>query len=208
MRALVFGVLLSWSFVALQAQSGTDTLKFEEDTHYVVVSDAKTPAPTVTEYFSLFCGHCLQFEGILPDFKEALPEGTTFQKSHVTYLPKDNELVGEGMVRAFVTMEKLGKTEELSKAFFIHIHFEKKEIPNIAEIKNIFLANGVSDEEFEKVYNDPEVISAANAMSQIWLDKRVVSVPTMVVNGKYRINMGSVKNLNQLNSLVKYLLAL
>ena len=208
MRALVFTFLFSLTIWAVQAQSGEDTIQFEEDTHYVIVADAKTAEPTVTEYFSLFCGHCLQFEGILEDFKKALPEGTAFSKSHVTYLPKDNELVGEGMVRAFVAMEKMDKLEALSKAFFIHIHFEEKKIESIDDIRKVFLANGVTAAEFDKVFNDPEVIKEADAMSKIWLTKRVVSVPTMVVNGKYRVNMGSVKTLSELNSLVKYLLEL
>lgn len=182
--------------------------QFKENKHFVVVAKEKTAEPTVTEYFSLFCGHCFQFEGLIDDFKKALPEGTHFKKSHVTYLPKDNELVGEGIVRAFIAMDKLGKREELSKVFLIHIHLEQKEIKSLEDIKAIFLANGVSDEEYEAAFNDEEVIKKAAAMSTDWIEKRVISVPTLVVNGKYRVNMGSVKNLEELNELVKYLLGL
>lgn len=199
MRALGFVCLFMLTVSIAKAQ-------FEENKHYVVLETEQTAEPTVTEFFSLFCGHCFQFEGLITDFKKALPSGTNFEKSHVTYLPKDNETVGEGIVRAFVAMEKLGKREELSKAFFIKIHLEQQDIANLGDIKKIFLANGVSETDYDKAFNDPEVIKEATAMSAIWLKQGIASVPTIVVNGKYRLNMGSVKSLNELNSLVGFLL--
>ena len=199
MRVLGFMCLFMLTVAIAKAQ-------FEENKHYVVLETAKTAEPTVTEFFSLFCGHCFQFEGLISDFKKALPSGTNFEKSHVTYLPKDNETVGEGIVRAFVAMEKLGKREELSKAFFIKIHMEQKDIASLDDIKKVFTDNGVSEADYDKVFNDPAVVQEASVMSKIWLKKGIASVPTLVINGKYRLNMGSVKSLDELNALVSFLL--
>lgn len=199
MRALGFVCLFMLMVSVAKAQ-------FEENKHYVVLETAQTAEPTVTEFFSLFCGHCFQFEGLIADFKKSLPSGTNFEKSHVTYLPKDNETVGEGIVRAFVAMEKLGKREELSRAFFSKIHLEQKDIASLGDIKKVFTENGVSSEEFDKVFNDAEVVKEASEMSQLWLKKGIASVPTLVINGKYRLNMTSVKSLDELNALVSFLL--
>lgn len=199
MRAIAIVCLMMLSAGLAQAQ-------FEENKHYVVVAEEETAEPTVTEYFSLFCGHCFQFEGLIPGFKNGLPKGTNFKKSHVTYLPKGNDVVGQGIVRAFVAMEKLGKRAELSKAFFIKIHLEQQNIASLDDVKQVFLDNEVSEADYNKAFNDPEVIAEAARMSEAWQKKGVDSVPTMVINGKYRLNMNSVKSLEELNSLVTFLL--
>ena len=57
-----------------------------------------------------------------------------------------------------------------------------------------------------EAFNDPEVIAEAAKMSSIWEDKGIASVPTLVVNGKYRLIMPSVRSLQELNALVNFLL--
>lgn len=199
MRALVFLCLFGLGVAPAQAQ-------FNEGVHYTVVSEAKTEKPTVTEFFSLFCGHCYQGESMFQEFAKGLPEGTSFKKSHVTYIPRDKPEVGNGIVQAFIAMEKLGKSKELTKVFFDYIHKEQKDIASLAAIKEIFVANGVTAEEFETAYNDKEVAAAATLMQKAWMDKQIESVPTLVVNGKYRVNMRSLENTQQMDSLVKFLL--
>lgn len=103
-------------------------------------------------------------------------------------------------------MEKLGRRKELTKVFFDHIHKDMKDIPSLEAIKEIFVANGVTAEEFEAAYNDKEVAAAATLMQTAWMDKQIESVPTLVVNGKYRVNMRSIKSVQEMDSLVKFLL--
>jgi len=185
--------------VSLQAQ-------FKEGEHYTVVSDTKTEKPMVTEFFSLFCGHCFQGESMFQEFAKGLPEGVSFEKSHVTYIPRENPEVGNGMVQAFIAMEKLGKRKELTEVFFNLIHKEGKQFASMEEVKTVFVANGITAEAFDVAYNDAGVVAEAKAMQKIWLDKEIESVPTLVINGKYRVNMGTLDNVQQMDSLVKFLL--
>lgn len=203
MRTLVFLCLFGLSIASSQAQVQS---QFNEGVHYTVVSETKTEKPTVTEFFSLFCGHCYQGESMFQEFAKALPEGTSFKKSHVTYIPRDNPEVGNGIVQAFIAMEKLGKSKELTKVFFDYIHRDQKDIKSLTAIKEIFVANGVTAEEFDAAYNDKEVAAAATLMQKVWVDKQIESVPTLVVNGKYRVNMRTLENVQQMDSLVKFLL--
>ena len=198
MRVLLVFVLLVCAFAA-KAQ-------FEEGKHFTVVSEDKTEEPTVTEFFSLFCSHCFQFEPMLGQFQQALPNGTKFEKSHVSYMPRNNEPVQEGIVKAFITMQKLGKEKQLSKIFFNHIHQERKPLETIESIKTLFVNNGVSSADFDKVYGSESVADETKAMMDVWQEKKVNSVPTVLVNGKYLVNMGSLSNMSDLNGLVNYLL--
>lgn len=201
MRTITFCLLLTLSSVQLLAQS-----TFEEGKHYEVVADQKTEKPTVTEFFSLFCGHCFQFEALVDTVAASLKAGTKFEKSHVNYLPRNNEATQFGIVKAFIAMQDLGMQKELSAQFFSAIHLKQIVIDSEDDIKQIFLANNISEEKFQKVYTDPELIKRAKVMAKQWEEKKVSNVPTLVVNGMYKIDMGSVKSIEELVALTNFLL--
>jgi len=202
MRVLAICLVLALSTLSLSAQK-----TFKEGKHYEVVSNQKTAKPTVTEFFSLYCGHCFQFEALVDTLAASLKGGAKLEKSHVNYLPRDNEETQFGIVKAFVAMQDLGIQKELTAQFFAAIHMKGIDIDSVDDIKQVFLANDVSEEKFKALFNDPDLISRAEAMSKLWEEKKVTNVPTLVVNGMYKIDMSSVRSLQQLIDLTNYLLA-
>lgn len=202
MRTLTFCVLLILSAVQLSAQS-----TFQEGKHYEVVADKKADKPTVTEFFSLYCGHCFQFEALVDTVAASLTAGTKFEKAHVNYLPRNNPATQFGIVKAFIAMQDLGMQKELTGQFFAAIHLKGIEIDSEEDIKQIFLANDVSEEQFRKIYTNPDLIKRAEVMAKLWEEKKVDNVPTLVVNGMYKIDMGSVRSIEELVALTNFLLA-
>lgn len=201
MRTITLCLLLTLSSVQLLAQNA-----FTEGKHYEVVADKKTDKPTVTEFFSLYCGHCFQFEALVDTVAASLKAGTKFEKSHVNYLPRNNEATQFGIVKAFIAMQDLGMQKELTAQFFAAIHLKQVEIDSEEDIKQIFLANDISEEKFQKVYTDPKLIKRAEAMAKLWEEKKVNNVPTLVVNGMYKIDMASVRSIEELVALTNFLL--
>lgn len=200
MRIFVVCLLLMISSLSV-AQTG-----FQEGKHYEVVAKDRSSRIEVTEFFSLFCGHCFQFEALIDTLKASLKPEATFQKSHVSYLPRDNEQAQKAIVKAFLTMRELEKEEELTKQFFAAIHVKGLKMDTIEEIKKIFLANDVNETAFDMIFNSEEIAYRADEMSKLWLEKKVSSVPTFLVNGKYLINMQSLSNIGELIALTNYLL--
>ncbi|MFT7156048.1 MAG: thiol:disulfide interchange protein DsbA [Parvicella sp.] len=201
MRTLTICFILTLSSVTLFAQNS-----FQEGTHYEVVSDQRTATPTVTEFFSLYCGHCFNFEALVDTLKASLIDGAKFEKSHVNYLPRNNPETQMGIVKAFIAMQDLGMQKELSAQFFAAIHMKGIQIDSVDDIKQIFLANDVSEEKFQKLFSDPDLIKRATAMSKEWEKKKVDNVPTLLVNGMYKIDVVRLSSLSQLVSLTNYLL--
>ncbi|MHA7102843.1 thiol:disulfide interchange protein DsbA/DsbL [Roseivirga pacifica] len=179
--------------------------KFQEGVHYNVVSEKASEEPVVTEFFSLYCGHCFQFEAYLDTLKTSI-NGAKFEKSHVSYIPQNDSLQGVAIVKAFVMMEELGKMPELSKQFFARIHLGEEPLTDVAGIKEIFEANEVSSSEFDKLFANKSINEKTEDMVQLWQDRQIMSVPTLVVNDKYRINMGSVGSMGELIELTNVLL--
>ncbi|MBO3700128.1 thiol:disulfide interchange protein DsbA/DsbL [Roseivirga sp. E12] len=202
MRILTICLVLTLTAVSLQAQK-----TFQEGKHYEVVSQEKSMRIQVTEFFSLFCGHCFQFEALVDTLEASLGSEAIFRKSHVDYLPRDNEKAQFDIVKAFVTMGELDMEKELTRQFFAAIHAKGMKMDTPEEIKKIFLANDVNEVEFDRLFNGEEVEYRAKEMAKLWEEKKVTNVPTLVVNGMYKIEMGSVRSLQELIDLTNYLLA-
>lgn len=180
--------------------------QFKEGVNYDVVAEKATAEPTVTEFFSLFCGHCFQFEPLVGDVKEKLKEGTKFEKSHVDYIPRDNPDVQLGIVKAFVIMDEMGdKGTEIMQYFFNQIHLVGRVIDTNNVIKQMFWEQGVSKENVEKLFSSKDIEDKAKKMARVWEEKQITNVPTLLVNGKYKINMSSVRSIDELMELVNFL---
>jgi thiol:disulfide interchange protein DsbA len=157
---------------------------FEEGVHYEVIADEATSKPEITEFFSFYCVHCYRFEPIAKEMKSEYPNA--FQKAHVSFIsPRGN--VGEEMTQAFVVAEKLGKSDELSAAIFDYNFNKNNMLTSKEDIRNVFIVNGVSGEEFDKAMKSFTVRTAAARMDRRATNLGVNATPTFIVNGKYKM---------------------
>lgn len=202
--------VLAFLFVAVMISTACgqtekkQELKFKEGEHYEVVNETRSEEPMVTEYFSHYCGHCFQFERFVDTVKAQV--NADFVKSHVSYIPKNDSVVAMSMVKAFVIMQELDIEKTVSPQMFAAVHLGEERIDTEEKIKSIFLLNDITSEQYDELYNSQEVYDKAKAMSEIWLERRITTVPTLVVNDKYKINMGSVQSIDELIELTNELL--
>ena len=191
-------VLLMFSAACAQSEKKVES-KWKEGEHYEIVSEKASAEPKVTEFFSHYCGHCFQFERFIDTVKTAVK--VPFEKSHVSYIPQDDSLVAMSMVKAFVIMQELDIEKDVSPQMFAAIHMTNESMDSEEAIKSIFLANEITSEQYDELYTSQGVNEKAKAMSELWLERGVTSVPTLVVSDKYKVNMGSVTSLDELIEL-------
>lgn len=180
--------------------------QYQENVHYSVVSETATATPNVTEYFSMYCGTCYKFEPIVPQIEAALKPGTKFEKSHVDYLPHDNPVMQAGIVQAFVIMEEMGAKGVAVRAYFFdQIHVKRRVVDSMSVIKKMFEETGLTKAEVDKYFADEVLQDKAKLMAKAYLSKKVTSVPSFVVNGKYSVDIGSVGSIEELIALINFL---
>lgn len=191
------------------------TAEFKEGVHYKVVGPIKTDGPVVKEYFSFYCGHCYQFEYLVGSIKEHLPEGAKFEKSHVDFLSFASKKMQQMLTRALITAEKMGMAEQQIAAIFKYIHVHRAVPTSQQDIRNVFVLNGADGDEFDRIMASEEVAKAAAIMKEnqdrLSQKRDLTSVPSVVVNGKFMIDVHGLdkNNLEQeYNALIKYLLTL
>lgn len=170
---------------------GLQAVELKEGVHYEVVSTTATSKPEIKEFFSYYCPHCLSFEPLADKLKvSAGKQGIEFKKSHVDFLRAAGPDIQALLTRALVASEKLNKPE-VSKAIFNYIHKQRAVFTSEKDVKNLFIVHGVSAEEFDKAFNSFPVKAAAKKMKseqdRLARTRVLSSVPTFIVNGKYKI---------------------
>lgn len=168
-----------------------ESFVYEEGTHYARLEvPVKTRHPdkvVVTEYFSYACPHCYEFEPLLQKWKEELPDNVIFDRSPAIWRAPGYEL----FARTYYTADALGVLEDIHTPFFQAIHSTPLSARNAIDLEWVtrFMAEqGVDPTVFVKTFNDSFGVKAqyqqANARQRVY---RAVGVPSLIVNGKYRI---------------------
>ncbi|MEM6579989.1 MAG: thiol:disulfide interchange protein DsbA/DsbL [Pseudomonadota bacterium] len=137
----------------------------------------------VVEFFWYGCGHCYNFEPLLEVWKETLPADVDFRGSPAMW----NETM-ELHARAFYAAEVLGVLDEMNPVIFQAMNVDKKRLASEGEIEALFVANGVSAEDFSKAFNSFGVSSQVNQAAARARSAKITGTPAMMVNGKYHIS--------------------
>tara|TARA_R110002050_G_scaffold231244_3_gene366997 strand:+ start:3091 stop:3777 length:687 start_codon:yes stop_codon:yes gene_type:complete len=189
--------------------------KYTEGEHYTKVSETASKNAEVREYFSFYCPHCLRFEPFMESVKKNLPEGVKFERNHVDFLRAASPEVQSMLSKAVVAAEQLGMESKLVGAIFNYLQIQRAVITSEKDIRNIFVLNGADGEKFDKLMKSFSVNSHAKSMKkhQDTMSKSgaLKSVPTVIVNNKYRINTQALDKTNfeqDYKDLINYLLTL
>ncbi|AOT06758.1 thiol:disulfide interchange protein DsbA/DsbL [Pseudoalteromonas luteoviolacea] len=183
---------------------------FKESVHYETLSLEKSKTPRVVEFFSFYCPHCYKFEGPARALHASLPVSVPFEKIHVNFLgglpPEAQSYLSYG----YIIAKQFGVESPVVDQIFKTIHEQNGRFASMKDVQKLLEAHGVSAEKFDAALASMPVISAENAMQND--QKRfsesgaLKSVPTFIVNDKYRVVINSLKSQAEFNELVKYLL--
>jgi len=191
---MLIRILLN-SLVALAATTtlsvGVAKDTYVEGTHYEVIDipvetglESELPRKVeVVEVFSYMCVHCYSFDPLVNRWEQGKSAQAVFNRLPAVF-SSDWAL----MAQAFYTAEILGVAEQMHEPLFAAIHTKPKNIRDEDILAALFEDNAsVSKAEFSKSYNSFFVrsrVMQARAKSRAY---GITGVPTMIVNGKYRV---------------------
>jgi len=189
--------------------------KYQEGKQYTTVNEGVTMVPEVREYFSFYCPHCFRFEPFFAKVRKDLPKNTNFIRNHVDFLRATTPEIQGMLSKALAVAEQLPNKDKLISAIFNYIHVQRASFSSEKDIRNVFVLNGVDGGKFDKLMKSFMVNAKAKKMkkNQDFFAKKgaLTGVPTIIVNGKYRINMQALnkKDTEQdFKNIINYLLAL
>ncbi|SKA55529.1 thiol:disulfide interchange protein DsbA/DsbL [Photobacterium toruni] len=191
---LISAALLSFSVHAAN---------FTEGNYYKVLDQPQSTTPIVTEYFSFYCPHCFQFESIIRKLKTKLPDNVNLQKMHVSFIGGS---MGKVMSKAFATAVILNVTDKMVPVLFNRIHTLNQPPHNEAEIRQLFIDEGVPAAVFDGAFNSFSVNAMVVRFDESFEAAELTGVPAVIVNNKYLVKTSDIKSVDEYFELVNFLL--
>lgn len=176
-------------------------LRFQEGVHYDVISEQATSRNDVVEYFSYNCPHCFSFDPMLESYLHQKPENVQFRRIPVTF----GRQTWKMSARAYVLAKALGKEEMLHSKIFHKVQSLNRPFRNEQDIKNFFLANGIIEESFIKALKSFTATTLTKSHQSMIKKYAIASVPTVIVNGKYKVNISHELDNDRFTQLIDYL---
>ena len=175
------------TFLILLGMSSFAWAEYDEGMDYEVLERAQ-PAPTdgkveVIEFFSYGCPHCYRFEPYIEKWKESKSDNVEFISVPAVFSKN-----WEDMARLYYASEVLGVQDKMHPAIFEAMHGEGKKARSIDDLKVVFAANGVSNEQLDNALKSFTVVAKTRRAKTMTQTYGIKSVPNVVVQGKYRTN--------------------
>lgn len=215
-----------WAF-SLCAVAGTawcadNAPAFREGTNYVVLpvkqpSQAAPGKVDVTEVFSYGCPACNQFQPMMAKLKAALPRNAQLALVHASWNKSESWPLFQ---RAFITAQVLGIAEQSHEAMFAAVWGEngplavadlktgrlKQRQPTIEDVARFHASrHDCTEEQFINASKSFAVDTRMRQFDALIKGYMAPSTPCVVVGGTYRIEMSSLKSMDEFVALVRYL---
>ena len=137
----------------------------------------------VLEVFSYMCSHCYQLEPKLSAWTKAQPADVVVRKLPVSF----NREAWASVSRIYYTLEAMGELGRLHGKVFDAIHAENLQLANPEVAADWAARNGLDRKKFADTLNSFAVHTKVARLPQLTRNYGVESVPTMIVDGKYKV---------------------
>jgi thiol:disulfide interchange protein DsbA len=199
-------------------------LRWTEGRNYTLLQPAAPVAvPTgkieVTEVFSYGCIYCYRAKGEMQKLKEGLPADAVMTYVHASFVPAEGWPM---LQRAFYTAQALGIAEATHDQMFTAIwetgemplldtktgHM-RNPLPTLQDAARFYQKYGfVKSEDFLKLAASKDIDAAVAKAEQLIRLYQVTGTPTLVVNGRYRINNETLSSSAEQRQLVEFLIGM
>tara|TARA_B100000686_G_scaffold309034_1_gene350615 strand:- start:658 stop:1314 length:657 start_codon:yes stop_codon:yes gene_type:complete len=194
------GVCLLLFFSCAQAE------EYVQGRHYQILDNptvTRNPSKIeVVEVFWFGCNHCYALESYIQPWKKDLPNDVDFWKSHITWNAQ-----AETHARLFYSAKALGIEEKAIPAAFTAIWRERRNLLGNSEVEYFFKGFGIEKERYLSVSNSFGVNNAVKQANNRMRQWAVTGVPTIIVNGKYKVSgtreIGTSKLLEVVDFLIE-----
>mgnify|MGYP001546930409 CR=1 FL=1 len=193
-------------FVPVLACAESASEQYVAGTHYDVISPAVRTAERdkieVAEFFWYGCGHCYTFEPMIGQWKKTLAEDVHFRGVPAVWNP-----AMELHARAFYAAEALDVSDKMHPVIFQAMNVDRKRLGSEDEIADLFVANGVAREDFDKAFGSFGVKNQTTKAGSDARSAKITGTPALLVNGKYHVSTRKAGSQANMLKIADYLIA-
>lgn len=180
MKHLRLLILLNLFFMSFS----TAWAGFDEGIEYQRLKNpVSTSDPAKIEVVELFwygCPHCFHFEPDLKSWLEKKSDNVVFVRVPAVFNKR-----WAFHAKVYYTAEVLGVLDKMHPIIFEDIHVKHKKLASVNEVRALFVANGVSEQDFNNAFNSFAVDAKLRRATDLSKRYGISGVPALVINGKY-----------------------
>jgi thiol:disulfide interchange protein DsbA len=204
MRNLILSAaLVTASLFGMTAQAAEP---IEAGKQYVELSSAVPVSEPgkieVVEMFWYGCPHCYAFEPTINPWAEKLPADV-----HFVRIPAMFGGPWDAHGQLFLTLQSMGVENKVHSAVFNAIQKEHKKLTTPDEMAEFVATQGVDKDKFLATFNSFAIKGQIVAAKELAKKYEITGVPTLIVNGKYRFDLGSAGGPEQTLQVADQLIA-
>ena len=189
MRNLILSAaLVTASLFGMTAQAADVPLEAGK-TYVELTNPVPVSVPGKIEVVELFwygCPHCYAFEPTINPWAEKLPSDVNFKR-----IPAMFGGPWDAHGQLFLTLEAMGVEHKVHNAVFDAIQKQGKRLTKPDEMADFVATQGVDKDKFLATFNSFAIQGQIKQAKELAQKYGVQGVPTLIVNGKYRFDLGS-----------------
>jgi thiol:disulfide interchange protein DsbA len=136
----------------------------------------------VLEVFSYACPHCAHLAPEIEPWAKKLPSNVVFKRVPITFGRPQWEVLS----RTYFALDNLHEADRLHEKIFVAMHQQHINLTSLDEMTHWLAGQGVDTQKFMAQYNSFAVQSKVNSANNKAMALGVDSVPSVIVNGKYK----------------------
>lgn len=192
MRQLLMAGIIAFTalfYTAAQAQVGVLAPPVPQEGKDYVVLPKQLPTSDpkkieVTEVFWYGCPHCYALEPLINGWAKKLPSDVNFVRMPALF-SKLWSIHGQ----LFITLDILKVEDKLHSAIFESIQTRKNLLLTPEDMASFVAEHGVDKQKFLDTYNSFAVQTIMERDRKLLDEYGITGVPTIIVNGKYRVDL-------------------
>ena len=157
----------------------------------------------VAEVFSYRCIHCAEFQPKVNAWKKTMPKDVRFE-----YVPAVFGGTWDTFARAYFAADLMGLHAKTHDNVFKGVFVDQSAgNGSVEEIAAMYAKLGVDQAKFLATMNSFGVTAKINRAKQFAMRVGVTATPTVIVNGKYRLNVTQDRGFDGMLATTNYLIA-
>ncbi len=178
---------------------------FKQDIHYKKLERRVKPqAPSnkieVVEMFWYGCPHCFKLEPSVKKWRKTIPQDVLF-----TSIPAAFNERWAIHARAFFAAESLGLHDATHEVLFKALHEQGRRLNTEDALVRFFASEGIDGDKFRKTMRSREVKAKVNMAKSLGKRYGLTGVPSLIVDGQYRVLLDHIKSYGELFEIVDFL---
>ena len=183
---------------------GFSILSFADSSQkYVQISNQKQTESdkiVIYEFFWYGCPHCYNLEPTMDEIEANLQKDTIVIK-----VPVALRDTWEPHAKAYYALQQMKLDDNLHTKVFSEIHLNSNRLDTLEKLEEFVENEGYNSEKFTKIYKSFGTEIRVKKASRLANKYQITSVPTLIINGKYKTSGSYVASYDELYDVVQLL---